>query len=705
MSRRRMGGVRRHARRALGLLLATLVLVPVFGVLDAPGTGVPGRQAVRVATERWVSSWPGIAACLVGGFLLAWGLRRRGGPLGWLERAGRALAAAPTGRFALSLGVLSALLCGWCALAVLDGRTVLNDASVQLVQARYFAAGRLAGPPLEAPQFWSVQFMVDTPAGWVAQYPPGHALMLATGVWAGVPWAVGPLVMAAVAVLFTLAAERLLPGRRAEARLAGALVAVAPFLIGLAASYMSHATAALLATAALYCALRSVGGSAAWAAGAGAAAGALVATRPLSGVLIGSVATLGVWAWPPGPARRPSRAGWARRLGAAALGALPVAAGFAAFNAHFFGHPLRLGYLAAAGPRHGLGFHVDPWGRFYGPVEAVGYASAELVALGRDLLGSPIPLVLVVGLWLALARRIERGEALLAAWAVLPVLGSALYWHHDFVLGPRMLGEAAPAWCALAALAAVGLVRSARTARRRRDATDGGGGRRAGEPSPPGRGRAWLGAHGGAQLLAGAWIATFGYGILFAAPKGLLELRSLVGAPPVVDPPDPGEPALVFVHEAWSDRLGARLAARGLRLDSVRTLLRRHPPCVLQAALDGLPPGPAAEARCAREARSDRRGWLGLTELLWQGDLPGLPPGGAMWVRDLGPEANATLLSRYPERVPLLLLPPEDGAPDEGGTADAIDRADGWALVPYGKGVEILWGEPARTAEEPATPP
>jgi hypothetical protein len=66
--------------------------------------------------------------------------------------------------------------------------------------------------------------------------------------------------------------------------------------------------------------------------------------------------------------------------------------------------------------------------------------------------------------------------------------------------------------------------------------------------------------------------------------------------------------------------------------------------------------------------------------LLWQGDLPGIGGDGAMFVRDMGPEANARLIQKYPDRVPLVLLRLRDDQPP--------------TLVAYDDGMKVLW--PAR---------
>src|SRR5690606_30939088 len=71
-------------------------------------------------------------------------------------------------------------------------------------------------------------------------------------------------------------------------------VALSPFMIGLAGAYMNHVTAAAFGALAVYAAVRARDGSAWWSVLAGAAAGMVFATRPLTGVVITAVAA-SVW--------------------------------------------------------------------------------------------------------------------------------------------------------------------------------------------------------------------------------------------------------------------------------------------------------------------------------------------------------------------------------------------------------------------------
>ena len=445
---------------------------------------------------------------------------------------------------------------------------------------------------------------------------------------------------------------------------------------------------AAAAAIALYAALRAVEGSTGWAALSGAALGFAFTVRPLGALALGVPLTLGVWL-----DRRAGRSNLVKRVAVAGMAATPFLAFLAVYNNIFFGSPLRFGYDAAWGARAGLGFHLDPWGNRYGPLEAIGFTSSDLVALSLNLLETPIPLVVVVGAYLLLARRLSLAERVLAAWALVPVAANLFYWHHGLFLGPRMLNEAAAGWILLSCASAVGLVRMA----------------------PEGV------SIGGARYSPRvALIAVFGVSLLAAgvlAPQRLRGqsqgYRSLLTLPA----PRTVGPGLVFVHDAWTARLAARLGGRGMALDSVETALRQNDACDLQHFVDayeaparpqtaGLPPidfaarssgfPPVVEitpgdafrslgpdritADCRREILSDRFGIVDIMPFLWETDLPGVPGRGVLVVRDLGPAANAALIRRFPGRRPFAYLRP------------APDRPP--VLVAYEEAMAALWGAP-----------
>ncbi|MCR4339925.1 MAG: hypothetical protein NUW01_08575, partial [Gemmatimonadaceae bacterium] len=426
-------------RRVCGAVLAALVALPVFRLLYGREIGVIGNDILLFTEQDHSLMLIGAPIALAVGVILARALGRERIE-GGLARAGRALTSVPLHWFALAAAALAAVYAAAFSLWVLDGKPNLIDAMVQLLQARFVAAGSMAGPVDRWSEFWHIQNSLQTPNGWVSQYPPGHVMLLAAGFRFGAVWAVGPI-LCGVAVYFTaLAAERLLPEDRAVARAGALLAAASPFFIAHAGAYMNHVSTAAFATTAIYFGLRARDdGGFIWPALAGGATAAAFTIRPLTAVVTAAVVAV-IFAGSSPFRDFPTRA-WLRSVSAAIVGALPFFAALGAYNARFFGSPLRFGYTAAQGPAMGLGFHRDPWGNMYGVVEAIGFTSSDLTALSLHLLGTPIPVVVVAGLFLLAAPRLKPGERLIALWALLPVAANALYWHHGMFMGPRMLNE------------------------------------------------------------------------------------------------------------------------------------------------------------------------------------------------------------------------------------------------------------------------
>lgn len=704
----------RWLRRTLGGGLLALCLLPFHRLLDPGRIGAFGEDVRELAEINQGWTWWGIVTVGVAGALVAsltTGDRIREG----LRRVGRALAAPRPGTYALGLALTSGALALLASRLLFHGLPTGVDEMASLVQARYLAEGWAGGPTPDPPRAWVFLNTVLTPQGWVSLYPPSHLVILGTGIRLGILGLVPPLLVATTVGAGALSAEWLLgPERLSEARLGSLLLALSPFLVILGGSYLSHVSAAAFGAMALAFALQARARGWRWAAAAGASMGLMVTSRPWTGLVLGSALTAGVWvadAW-----RRRRARGWIlARILAWAGGGLPLAVAWLAYNRHFFGNPLRTGYTWAYGAAHGLGFHRDPWGNLYGPVEALGFSAAQVAALGINLLETPLPVVVLVGLWLVAVRRLPRGAGPLLAWATLPVAANALYWHHGFHLGPRMLYEAAPAWAFLTALAAVGLARRPQPPEMG-EADSLPSTPPASDPGEPER-RLRIPAPRDVVLwalvlsaVAAPWLAVQRAASRAHTPDALARFA----APAVPGP----RPPLVFVHGSWGERLSGRLQADGMTLDSVETVLRRNAVCRVQAyvtarveeerppselptldlrPLPGSPPhlrpvflspgnrvmvGPEGldELRCRREARADRNGVLSHGPLVWQGALPGLREDHPMFVRDLGPEENRGTLSAHPDRRAWMYFTPDTLSPP--------------VLRPYEEGMARIWESP-----------
>ena len=669
-----------RAIRVVAAVLALLSVVPLWRILPQRATGLAGTATADAAAAYAALAWNGLllalipavlAAAFVNANALERSLARLAAPLGRLS----------TLRYALLLAVVACLLAALVGIVVMAGRPTLIDSFAQLTQARYLAAGRLAGPLLPGQEFWHIQQTIVTAAGWVSQYPPGYVVLLALGfALHAVAW-VGP-VLFGVAVFFTaLIAEDVFESS-ILARVAALLAALSPFMLGMAGAYMSHIPASAFTCAALYGVLRARRGGAAWAAFAGANIGLLFAVRPLSGVMAGLVALLyGAASAQPARAKLP-------RIGLALLAALPFLVLVGLYNRHFFGAVTTFGYSAALGPNAGLGFGTDPWGNHFGIIESLAYTAAELSALNVFLLETPLPLVLIIGAYFALApaRALSPARALAFAWVSALVIGNAFYWHHGLFMGPRMLADVGTLWVLLAVLAVAGLLQHI--------------------PAD----RVLAGKYSVRAAVLGGALAALVVGLAFLTPRRLLSYAPRGEQARLLRAPATAEPTLVFVHGGWSARVAMRLAAHGMRLDSVETALRQNGTCSAHkfslayargasspVALDfaarpnALPrsvliapgdririsEGEQIDGACVREMKSDSAGIVDVTPYVWQGDLPGLAAAHALFARDMGPAENARLMALFPERRPLML----------------VEAAGAMSLRPYEAAMRARWGE------------
>ena len=664
-------------RRSAGVVLVAAAIAPWWHWV-APAPSDLLADAVRRGDRILIATWLQTGILVLVGAALAALLRGRLEAI--ISTAGVMIRRPATRAYATAVGLVGTAYASAISWFVWEGRPPLTDAWAVLIQARYLAAGHLAAPADLPNAFFIVANTFVTDVGWTAQYPPGHSMLLALGLIAGIPWLVGPLLAGATAAMVVLLGERLVPENPLVGRLAGLVAAASPLLALPSAAYMSHAPAALLTVLAAYAGARARAGRIEWMVLAGLSIGVAFAVRPLTGITLGLVAGLGSWWAAPGITI--DRRGAVRHWGAAILCALIPAASVAWYNATLFGSPFEFGYTAYLGPGHAPGFHANPWGQPYGLAEAIAFTTTDLVSLGVSVLRMPLSAIFVLGVFLSITPRLTPAARLVAIWGGFAVANAAAYWHHDLLLGPRMLADATPAWCLALAMAGLGIVRVL----------------------PDNPGRAVSGRHravSGRRLAIAMLTSAAVYGVGIGTFQTVRELQRAFPPPPSA-PESPG-PTVVFVHDSWSGRLAARLGAAGMRGDSIALLLRTTEPCAIQGLLDGHLDRSALEdasreprgwpdtlaSQCVREREADRFGGLPLMPLIWQGDLPGLDVRTAMFVRDLGPGLNAALLTRYPERQPAMLVQRPPGPRP--------------LIVPYETGINLLWSPADSALEDSAT--
>ncbi len=632
--------------RAAGILLIAVPLLPLrtmFGELDGASLLVPPTE--------WLL---GFAICLA----LAWLIV----PLIEAARGSRLRLPGPrvSSRSQVAAGLLLLFL---CLLAVsrfvFRGRPHLVDSIAQMFQAKIFASGSLVAPAPPLPEFFATQQMLIDGSSWYAQYPPGHAALLAVGHAAGAAWLVPVLLSVGTAFLLYRFASNAYD--RPTALLTLVLTLVSPFFLFMGASFMNHVSALFFIALFLYLFTTwETSGSSLRAVLAGAALGGAFLSRPLTAVAIGAVfAFAAVRAGPP--------ASWRSRT-VAVTGFLAVAALYLFYNAATTGDPFVAGYLKLWGAEHGLGFHATPWGRVHTPLSGLGNELLDLSLLNLALFEWPLPALLPIGIAFAAGWLTQTWDRrLLAALLAIPA-AYFFYWHRDAFLGPRFLYSSL---AMLLPLTARALVVGARRLRGR-EIRLGGSVR----PVP-------------AATLAGATLALCaGYALLYGIPQrarvyasGLRSMKLDLAAEARAAGISEG---LIFVPVSWGNRLIARLHGLRVAASLAEVAYRKVDHCRLQelvdrAVLDGTDPAsvetelrelialgepldpsplngdptlrlrPNAELSesCVRELRRDGRGYT-----IFAPHLPANSPrldAPLVLARDLG-DHNAALRALYPDR-------------------------------------------------------
>jgi hypothetical protein len=351
----------------------------------------------------------------------------------WLgPRGGGALEPGGPDRFAWSVALAVTALAAALNVFVYERMPHVPDEVVYLLQARYFADGKLWLEPPPVPAAFDLDLMLLDGGKWYCPVPPGWPAMLALGVLAGVPWLVNP-VLGGAAVLVAYAFFRELTDRR-TARVAIVLLAASPWFLFLDMSFMTHAWTLVCAlVAALGVARSRRTDSVAWCVVGGAALGMVALVRPLDGMLV--AAALGLWSIGfGGAALRPPAV-----LALVASTAL-VASATAFYDDALTGDPAKfpiqhyvdvvygpgkndLGF----GPEKGLGWSgLDPWPG-HTPQEAIVTAQFNLFAVGAELFGWSAGSLALVWLLLLSGRRSRTDNAMLA-FAALIVVSSLFYW-------------------------------------------------------------------------------------------------------------------------------------------------------------------------------------------------------------------------------------------------------------------------------------
>lgn len=215
---------------------------------------------------------------------------------------------------------------------VLLGFPNSGDEYAYLYQAQTLAAGRLWNTPIEPPDVFFFNYIVQEPGRVFGSFPVGWPLALAAALRLGLPaWLVNPMLGALTLGLIWQLGTRLY-GPRAGAS-AAALVAVSPFFLFNGASYFSHTFCGALLLGAACLAARE-NRVPAW---VPLAAGLLVGWAVLARYLTGAVCAVPIACWllRPGVPRL-------RTAALFALGGLPWIVLLGWYNIQFSGTPWQL---------------------------------------------------------------------------------------------------------------------------------------------------------------------------------------------------------------------------------------------------------------------------------------------------------------------------------------------------------------------------
>jgi hypothetical protein len=541
--------------RLVAALLALLGVFPLAAVIK----WAPVVQWLPEAAGEWAISIVVVA-------LLCLALARSAGDRVdvLLSRARNAVLAPAPRDFAIYAGLFTffgALFVAWFCFR---GQPTGGDEMAQLFQARLLAAGRLWGVAEQPYQFFSGIQTASIGGRWFAQFPIGWPLLLAPSVLLGMPWIVNPLLAGWTAASLYRFASKI--GDDATARLATILFATSPFVLLMSGSQMNH-------PAALAFLMYALVGLADWLAesdprgrrsaairiGFGFAASATI--RPYEATLFAVV--VGVFQFI--QARR-SPALLRSFVWQLAGGAIPIA--FLLYvNSQQTGHALLFGYDALNGASHRPGFHQDPTGVLFTPMQGIHHISSYLLLLNASLFGGPIPSVVLIVGGLALRARATKWDYLQVALIVALLAGYASYWAESFFVGPRFLYAGVPFF-----VIAVATLPHSLAARARSPV-----GQRASRLLiPVALAVAWL-LPPHITRFQGVWSQLVG-------ERRPPELR-LVDLDQAARDQDLDD-ALVIVHESWHGRLTARLRASGAPALTAESFLREFDACALQIALD-----------------------------------------------------------------------------------------------------------------------
>ena len=402
-------GLARVFRAGAALLLLGLSLVRGSGPLPPPARKHPWALLACLAIALAIGCLPLFRS--------------------WRQRGGRLLFESRSRWFYTVLFLAAVTLYGVTCRLVFHGFPRLDDDVAALFQARIFARGALSLPLPPNAEFFECYGVLGARANmnhWMGMYPPGWPLLLTPGVWLGVPWMINP-VLGGFLVLMTAALAREWFDAR-TGRIAGLMALGSPYVTVQSATHLSHVSTALwlmIATWSLVRLLRLGHRRYGWL--AGTAWGWAFLCRPPAALCVGAV--LGIIALCHG---RDLLKAWRGAVIAIALAALSVGV-LLAWQGYTTGNPRLPGHKAVLGDRCNYGFVAISRTRTHTPAVGWDYTLKRMRVVNDQLLGWPIPALLIVLLPFLLNRARPSEWSLLGPWlALLAFFMAYWYWEECF---------------------------------------------------------------------------------------------------------------------------------------------------------------------------------------------------------------------------------------------------------------------------------
>ena len=333
-----------------------------------------------------------------------------------------------------SLFIISALALTLAATAiiadvVLDRIPHVEDSIAQLFQAKIFRTGRLWAPLPPHKEFFDYINVINDEK-WYSQYAPGHPLLLTLGLFAGVPWLIGPILGTLSLLLFFLLIKKAY-GDRQMLYLSCALMLLSPFFLFMSSNHMNHSSTTFCILAFVLAYLRMFSSrSPLPGIIAGLALGYVLNIRPLDAVAIG-IPFAGHLLY----CTHRSREVPIRNEGCFLSAFLLMAGMLLLYNYLTNGDPLLFGYQKHY---HTLGFlgnaQLGPPHTLKGGIVNT---SNNLIALNQYLFEWPLPSLVFIFIFFALPVKKSRWEYLFLAACLSIIGGYFFYWYQDLCYGPR----------------------------------------------------------------------------------------------------------------------------------------------------------------------------------------------------------------------------------------------------------------------------